>query len=148
MTQPTIKLDYGSNGEAVPGRRLAFTSPLDFEATALALEKAIVAADLWVLHRIETQMLLAKGGYEIRPLRQLLFFHPRYMARLLTTNSTAIVEVPLKFVIMAFADGSVRVLHPDIRTAFASYSGLADLGAELADVVDQITSSLEATAPA
>jgi hypothetical protein len=44
---------------------------------------------MWVLHEINPQMLLARGGVEIGAARQILFFHPAIMARLLAADSSA-----------------------------------------------------------
>ncbi|MFN3867518.1 MAG: DUF302 domain-containing protein [Hyphomicrobiaceae bacterium] len=140
MPTPNISIAYAADGPVKPGRQIVVTSALDFEATVAALETAIAAEDLWVLTKVETQMLLAKGGFAIRPLRQILFFHPRYMARLLASNPAAVVEVPLKLVVMAGPDGAVSVRYPDIRAALASYPGLADLADDLAAALDRITS--------
>lgn len=144
MTATLTKVDYPDDGAVRPGRQIAITSALGFDETTAALEAAIVAEDMWVLSRVETQMLVAKGGFAIRPLRQIFFFHARFMVRLLAQNPAAIVEVPLKFVIMAAADGSVTVRHPDIEAAFASYPELAALAAELASIVGKITSMIPA----
>lgn len=140
MPTPNISIAYAADGPVKAGRQVVIISTLDFERTSAALEAAIAAEDLWVLTKVETQMLLAKGGYAIRPLRQILFFHPRYMARLLASNPAAIVEVPLKLVVMAGPDGVVSVRYPDIRAALDNYSGLTDLAADLAAALDRITS--------
>ena len=141
MPTPNISIAYAADGPVKPGRQVVVASALDFESTVAALEAAIAAEDLWVLTKVETQMLLAKGGFAIRPLRQILFFHPRYMARLLASNPAAIVEVALKLVVMAGPDGAVSVRHPDIRAALDSYGGLDDLAHDLATALDRITSS-------
>lgn len=97
------------------------------------LRSAIEAAGLWVLHEIDPQALLHKGGYEIPGARQILFFHPKLMVRLLKADSAAILEVPLKFALLEEA-GAVRLRWLDPEPAFAKYQndGLADLGNELA----------------
>jgi uncharacterized protein (DUF302 family) len=53
------------------------------------LRTTIKAAGLWVLHEINPQMLLARGGVEIGAARQIPFFHPAIMARLLAAESSA-----------------------------------------------------------
>lgn len=97
------------------------------------LRSAIEAAGLWVLHEIDPQALLRKGGYAIPGARQILFFHPRLMVRLLEADSAAILEVPLKFALLEEA-GAVRLRWLDPRPAFAKYrnDGLSELGSDLA----------------
>jgi uncharacterized protein (DUF302 family) len=142
MLAETIAVDYPSDGPVGPGRQKVYRSPLDTEATVAALEAAIAAADLWVVAKLDPKMLLAKGGYTIRPTRQLFYFHPRYMSRLLATNPAGIVEAPLKFVVLEGTDGTVTVRHPDNAAAFAAYPGLGDLAAELDAVTSQIVTAV------
>jgi hypothetical protein len=59
------------------------TSPLVMTPVAFA------AADLWVPHETDPQMLPARGGFEIGAARQILFSHPALMARLLATDPLA-----------------------------------------------------------
>jgi len=142
MLAETIAVDYPSDGPVGPGRQKVFRSRFDTEATVTALEEAIAAADLWLVAKLDPKMLLAKGGYTIRPARQLFYFHPRYMSRLLAANPAGIVEAPLKLVVLEGTDGSVTVRHPDIAVAFGVYPGLADLAADLEVVTAQILASV------
>ncbi len=112
MTEPA-KITYRVDQPA-PGQFLA-PSPHGFEATLAQLKSAIAAAELWLVHEIDTQMLVAKAGLQIRPTRQLLFFHPRYMVRLLAENAAALPEVPLKVVVTEDeedASGSALLTQP------------------------------------
>ncbi|MDX2259155.1 MAG: DUF302 domain-containing protein [Hyphomicrobiaceae bacterium] len=129
---------YAADGAHGPGRQRVYTSPLDLEATVAALEEAVAAEDLWVVAKLDPQMLLAKGGFAIRPARQIFYFHPRFMSRLLQANPAAIVEAPLKVVAMAGPDGSVSLRHPDVAAAFASYPGMSEIAAELEAITQRI----------
>ena len=84
---------------SVPGFQTVVHSRLGFGDTLARLQQALSAHDLWLIHEIDPQMLLARGGYDIAPARQLLFFHPRYAARLLVTDPAAVPEIPLKLVV-------------------------------------------------
>lgn len=137
-----VAVIYGSDERVEPGRQVVHVSRLGFNETIAALEAAVAAEELWVVARLDPQMLLAKGGYQIHPTRQLLYFHPRYMARLLATNPAAIVEAPLKLVVLAAADGAVTVRHPDIGAAFAAYEGMQALAGELGDITTRIVASI------
>lgn len=110
----------------------------------MRLKERIVAADLWVLHEINPQMLLHRGGYDIGPALQILFFHPRLMSRLLTADSAALLEAPLKFALIGFPAGRTELRWLDPRKAFARYGSpaLAALGDELAGVCEGIVAGL------
>lgn len=129
-------------GATLPaGRQVSYTSPHDIETTVERLKAAIAAHDLWVLAELNPQMLLAKGGYAIQPARQIFYFHPRYMSRLLASNADAIVEAPLKFVVLSPEAGPVSVRHPDIAAAFSVYPGMMPLAQELAAVTAEIAAA-------
>jgi len=87
-----------------------------------------------VLNEINPQMLLARGGYEIEPARQILFFHPDLMARVLAADPSALLEVPLKFAVIGLPEGGVTIRWQDVAHVFARYGNprLAMLGRELA----------------
>jgi uncharacterized protein (DUF302 family) len=127
---------------AVPaGRQAVHESGWDLDTTLARLKGAIEQADLWVLAELNPQMLLAKGGFEIRPARQIFYFHPRFMSRLLAANAAAIVEAPLKLVVLAPQNAPVSVRHPDIAAAFAGYGAMAEIAAELADITARIVTA-------
>jgi uncharacterized protein (DUF302 family) len=104
------------------------------------LRHSIEAAGLLVLHEIDPQAILGRAGLKIDAARQLLFFHPRLMARLLRADPAALLEVPLKFAVMALADGTVSVRWLDPTGAFGRYgnAALAELGRELAGIFEAI----------
>lgn len=83
------KVSYGDPGEAAASFRRARTRALPVPDVAARLRQAIEAADLWVLHEIDAQMLLRRSGYAIGAARQILFFHSRLMARLLAADPAA-----------------------------------------------------------
>lgn len=123
-------------GNAIRNR--VITAPHSFENTIDLLKQAINAAGFLLIHEINTQQILASKGIKIAGLRQLLFFHPAYMKRLLDINSEAILEVPLKFVIVESVDKSVVVRYIRPRDIFDRYDGLDELAKELEEVVVDI----------
>lgn len=108
------------------------------------LRNAIEAEGVWVLHEINPQMLLARGGYAIDAARQILFFHPDLMARLLTADSAALIEALLKFALTQAGEGQVMIRWSDTAAAFARYGNedLAQLGRDLAALTDRILADL------
>ena len=130
---------------AVPtGRLKQCRTSLDFEACIAQLKASIAAENVWVLAELNPQMLLQKEGYAIKPARQIFYFHPRFMSRLLATNANAIVEAPLKLVVMEDAAEGVSVRYPDITQALAGYEGMQPLAEELASLTERIVSAVAA----
>jgi uncharacterized protein (DUF302 family) len=116
----------------------ASVSSLPFAETVSRLKEALLAEDLWVIHEIDPQTLMQRGGYGVLPIRQLLFFHPRYLARLLELDPMALLEVPLKIIILEMPDGTVVLRYSDVAATFARYHGLEALGAELAQTLERL----------
>ena len=122
-------------------------SPLSFTATVERLKAAIEAEGLWLIHEIDPEQLLARGGYCILPVRQLLFFHPRFMVPLLEANPDGLIEAPLKLVVLQRPGGEVSIHHPDVAAAFAQHPGLEPLGIELASLCQRIVDAVTAGEP-
>ena len=73
--------------------------PLPFGQLYGALKKRIVDHDFLLLHEIDTQAIVAKQGIRIPPLKQLLFFEPKYIAEIMANDPLAINDIPLKLVL-------------------------------------------------
>lgn len=137
-----MSLNSLSNVEGPQLFNVSITVNASFEETLAALKQAIAAEELLLIHEIPVQSILATHGISIPATRQLLFFHPRYMQRILTDNASAIVEAPLKFAVMEISAETtiVRFIRPGYL--FERYPGLETLGYELEEVVMKITSTL------
>ncbi len=131
---------YGLMGTAALAFGQGRVTSLPFQAVLERLRKAIRAEGLWVLHEIDPQAILARDGREIGPARQILFFHPDRMVRLLAADPAALLEAPLKLAVMDMPDGTVTVRWIDPAAAFGRYDNpaLAELGRELAASFDRI----------
>lgn len=98
----------------------AIATRSSFETVLETVRTVLREADIWIIHEIDPQMLLKRGGYIIARTRQILFFHPRYMVRLLGADPAALLEAPLKIVggcgfgygEMASPRAAVRSLRP------------------------------------
>lgn len=129
----------------MPETQIPFAlSPLGFDETLARLRAAILAEELWILHEIDPQMLLAREGHRIGAARQLLFFHPRYMVRLLAANPFAVIEAPLKIAVLELPDGRVLLRHPDSAAALAAYPGLEELAREIREIYPRILAAVTA----
>ena len=138
-------------GEAAASFQRARTCTLPVPDVVARLRQAIEAAGLWVLHEIDAQMLLRRGGYAIEAARQILFFHPRLMARLLAADPAALLEAPLKFAVLELPGGAAMVRWTDPARTFARYGSteLAEIGRALAAACEKIAAaSLGPHAPA
>jgi uncharacterized protein (DUF302 family) len=142
--QQDTKVNFADPGAAAAAFQRSRISQRPLPEVVQRLKNAIEAADLWVLHEIDPQTLLQRGGYTIAAARQVLFFHPRLMARVLAADSAALLEAPLKFA--AFEQtGGVMVRWIEPATAFARYGNpaLAELGQELSRTCEHIIASLD-----
>lgn len=143
MDESLSPVVYGATPDAPASQRVVRSS-LDFEATLTRLRDSIERADLWLIHEIDPRKLVARGGHAILPARQLLFFHPRFMRRILETNPNAILEAPLRIIVMQHPEGHVSVRHPDIVRSFAMHDGLETMGAELEAIYGTLRSAVSA----
>ncbi len=136
---------YAAPGSAGASFQRSRMTAAPFTEVLAWLREGIEAADLWVLHEIDPQALLHRGGYAIGATRQILFFHPRLLARVLAADPTALLEAPLKLAVLELPDGTVLVSWPDPEVAFARYRSpaLADLGRELASICEEIVDGIE-----
>jgi uncharacterized protein (DUF302 family) len=143
----TGEISYGGPGEAAASFQRAIVTDETFERVIVRLRKGVEAAGLWVLHEIDPQAVLRRGGHEIGAGRQILFFHPDLMVRLLGADQAALLEVPLKFAVLELADGTVSVRWIDPATAFVRYRNpsLDRLAAELAEICERVATA--ATGP-
>lgn len=76
--------------------RILETPFLDVYGT---IKERIVANGFLLLHEIDTKEIVSKHGVEIDPLKQLLFFEPKYIKHIMGNDYLAINDIPLKIVI-------------------------------------------------
>lgn len=129
---------------AAPSFQRVVTSRHGFDETLAALTAAISKEELWLVAEIDPQKLLAREGHSISPARQLQFFHPRFMVRLLAAEPSAIVEAPLRVLVTEASSGAVTVRTGDVAGQLARYrsEALSQLGLELSDVVARVMMSV------
>ena len=139
----TGEINYGEAGQTVASFQRGITTAEPFEQVIAGLRKGVEAAGLWILHEIDPQAVLRRGGHSIGAGRQILFFHPDLMIRLLEADQAALLEVPLKFAVLELADGSVSVRWLDPAGAFGRYrnSSLDKLATELAAICERVATA-------
>jgi len=118
-------------------------SAYDFNATVSRLKQAIEGENMMVLHEIDPQQMLRMVGMRTGGMRQILFFHPRYMKQIMEANRNAGIVPPLKILAMETPDGRVMVRYHDPVHQFAPYPGLEDLASELQGVMEAVVASVK-----
>ena len=135
-----ISVDYREEGRAHEPFQHLRMATLPFAEVLDCLRAAIRDENLLVLHEIDPQTILQSANHVMGQGRQILFFHPRLMARLLEADTSALLEAPLKIAVIAGSGAQVSVRWQDPAGAFARYDNpaLAALGSELAQVYERI----------
>lgn len=114
-------------------------SKYSFDETVDILKGAIEGQNLMVIHEVDGQKMLKMAGKNIGGMKQLYFFHPKYMAKLLEANEMAGIQVPLKLIIMEKGDKvMIRYFMPS--AVLSSYKGTESIANELDGLVSKIIS--------
>jgi uncharacterized protein (DUF302 family) len=99
-----IVVSYREEGRVHERFQHLRVTDLVFDEMLKRLRSAIEREDIMVLHEVDAQAILNRSNYAIGPARQILFFHPRLMARLLQGDTSALLEAPLKFSVIQGED--------------------------------------------
>ena len=117
-------------------------SKYDFSDTVELLKVGIEEQNLMVINEVDPQKMLRLVGVQTKGMRQIFFFHPRYMKQIYETNKQASIEPPLKFVVMEMPNGKVMVRYIRPSHKFSPYTGLNDLATELDELMVVIAKSV------
>ena len=118
-------------------------SKYGFDDTVSLLKGTIEGENLMVIHEVDAQRMLRMVEMQTGGIKQILFFHPRYMKRIIETNRNGAIIPPLKIVVMEMPDGKVMVRYPKPTYLFAPFDGLGDIAQELEGVVEKIAASVQ-----
>ncbi len=127
----------------LPESQVMMASVYDFNDTVEILTAAIEEENMMVLKEIDAQKMLKMVNKKIGGMKQLLFFHPRFMKRIIETNRQGSIEPPLKVAIMERPDGKVMVRYIKPSFLLGKYLGLEEIGSELDSLVADIASSIK-----
>jgi uncharacterized protein (DUF302 family) len=118
----------------------AASSTLPFEQILERLRQSIEAADFWVLHEIDPQMIVRRDNYRLGNARQILFFHPRLLARVFAVDPALLLEAPLKFAVIELDARETIVRWIDPVESFGRYGHpeMIAIGQELAHMCRSI----------
>ena len=114
----------------------------DFSDTVELLKASIEAQNLMVINEVDPQKMLRLVGVKTAGMRQIFFFHPRYMKRIFETNKQASIEPPLKIVVMEMPNGKVMVRYIKPSYKFNPYNDLNDLATELDELMAMVAKSI------
>lgn len=126
----------------LPDSQAMLASAYGFNETVDLLVGAIEEQNMMVVKEIDAQKMLRMANVKVGGMKQLLFFHPRYMKRIIETNALGTIEPPLKIAIMERPDGKVMVKYIKPSSMLGKYAGLGDLGGELDKIVAEIASAV------
>jgi uncharacterized protein (DUF302 family) len=111
------------------GSKMAI-STYSFSETVDMVKGAIEQQNLMVIHVIDGQKMLKMGGKDVGGMKQLFFFHPSYMKKVIEANSMAAIVIPLKMIVME-KDGKVIVRYFMPSTVLKPYKGTEAIAKEL-----------------
>ncbi len=131
------------HGPAPPDFLVTLPSSFDFDDTVDILKGAIEQENLMVVHEIDAQRMLRMVEVQTGGMKQILFFHPRYMKRIIELNRHGAIVPPLKIAVMEMPNGRVMVRYDRPTHLFEAYDGLSELAAELEGVIQQILDEIK-----
>jgi uncharacterized protein (DUF302 family) len=87
--------------------------------------------------------MLRMVGVKTRGIRQVFFFHPRFMKRLMDINPHATIEPPLKVAVMETPQGTAFVKYLKPSYLFGRYEGADAIGKELDALLAKIVAHIQ-----
>lgn len=117
-------------------------SKYDFNDTVDMLKGAIEEQNLMVIQVVDAQKMLRMAGKKVKGMKQIFYFHPKYMKRVMEANKLATIQIPLKFIVMEKPDGKVVVRYFLPSKLLGSYKGEEKIAKELDGLVDKIINEI------
>ncbi len=117
-------------------------SSRSFDATVDVLSQAIEGENLMLVHEINAQQMLRMVGVRTGGMKQILYFHPRFMQQIIETNRNGGIVPPLKILVMERPDGGVMVRYHDPVELFSDYQGLGSVAQELKGLTERIVATV------
>lgn len=115
--------------------------PLSFNKVYKHLRENIVSSKFLLLHEIDTQNIVNKHNIIIKPLKQLLFFHPKYIKIIIENDALAINEIPIKLVVREISKNNVSVSFPNPTINLSDYNLNSTMAEELLNEINEILES-------
>tara|TARA_R110002049_G_scaffold188846_5_gene357295 strand:- start:544 stop:972 length:429 start_codon:yes stop_codon:yes gene_type:complete len=113
-------------------------SKLPFANTVSALTGAIEDSNLMVIKVVDAQKMLRMAGKKTKGMKQIFFFHPKFMKRVMEANKMATIQIPLKLIVMEKPDGKTVIRYFMPSTLLNKYKGEEKISAELDKILQGI----------
>jgi uncharacterized protein (DUF302 family) len=130
-------------GPAPPEFLVTTPSNYDFSDTVDLLKGAIEQQNLMVINEIDAQKMLRMVEMKSGGMKQIQFFHPRYMKAIIEKNRNGSIVPPMKIVVMEMPNGKVMVRYDRPTHMFESYEGLGDIASELEEITAAVVSEIK-----
>ncbi len=126
-----------------PEFQTVVASQYAFDDTVAMLKGAIEGENLMVIKEIDAQKMLRMVGVKTKGIKQVFFFHPRFMKRIMSANPHATIEPPLKIAVMETPKGTVIVKYIKPTYLFGRYDGVEAIGNELEALLVKIVTNVQ-----
>lgn len=138
-----IQIGNAQSGKMIPNDGSTVKmSKYSFGETVEILKGAIEEQNLMVIHEIDGQKMLRMAGKNIKGMKQIFYFHPKFMRRVMEANKEAAIQIPLKFIVMEKPDGKVIVRYFKPSKVLNNYSGEEAISNELDSLVNIIINEI------
>ncbi|TJY33377.1 DUF302 domain-containing protein [Pontimicrobium aquaticum] len=106
------------------------------------IKEQIVSHGFLLLHEIDTTQIVSKHGIDIAPLKQLLFFDPKYISQIMDSDYLAINDIPLKFVISYKGERTTSISYQNPAKNLTDYNLKNSIKEELLERVQALLEDL------
>lgn len=117
-------------------------SKYSYSETLDLLKGAIEEQNLMVIADIDGQKMMRMAGKQTKGMRQIFYFHPKYMRRVIEANQAASIQIPLKLLVMEKPDNTVVVRFLKPSTVLNEYAGEEEIAKELDGLLENILNEI------
>jgi len=123
------------------GSKIAM-SKHSFSETVDLVKSAIEDQNFMIIKEIDGQKMMRMAGKQTKGMKQLFFMSPKYMRKVAEANKMAVIQIPLKLIIMENNKGvMIRYFLPS--TLLANYKGTEavakELDSKVANIIAEVT---------
>lgn len=112
-------------------------SKYSFSETVDMVKSAIEDQNFMVIKEIDGQKMMRMAGKQTKGMRQLFFMSPNYMRKVSEANKMAVIQIPLKLIVMENDKGvMIRYFLP--TKLLENYKGTESIAKELDGLVANI----------
>jgi uncharacterized protein (DUF302 family) len=117
-------------------------SKYTFSETVDILKGAIEEQNLMVIHVVDGQKMLRMAGKQVKGMKQIFYFHPKFMKRVMEANKDAMIQIPLKMIAMEMPNGKTAVRYFMPSDVLNEYKGEEEIAKELDSMVEKIIAEI------